>query len=393
MPSRTSSSANTALLALALGGLGIGSTEFAIMGLLPQVANGLRITIPQAGHLISAYALGVVIGAPIFAVLTAHMKRKPTLMMLMSIFTCGNALSAFAPGYHSMMLARFLAGLPHGAYFGIAAVTGAVLAGKGKRGHAISMIMMGLTIANVISVPLLTLMGQHIGWRWAFGVIAGIGLLTVLAIALIVPETGTSGASIKGELSALKQPQIWLTLLTGMIGFGGFFAVYSYITPMMTDVTGFSLTTVTLILSIYGLGMTTGNFLGGKTTDWNINKSIYLFGASMAITLLLFTLAIHHKATAVILVYFMGVSVSAYTVPLQARLMVVAEGAQNLAASMNHSALNLANALGAWLGGLVIAAGLGYVAPVWVGFILAIAGLICAFITFSLQKKTAKSHK
>ncbi|MFT4185608.1 MAG: MFS transporter [Micrococcaceae bacterium] len=380
-----------ALLAMAIGGLGIGTTEFAVMGLLPQVADGLSITIPQAGHIISAYALGVVVGAPLFAVLTAKWNRKVTLIMLMVLFTIGNTFSGLAVNYHMMMVFRFVSGLPHGAYFGIAAVTGAALVGKAKRGYAVSMVMMGLTIANVVSVPLITLLGQNIGWRWAFVIIGIIGLATILAIALVVPNvTADRNASMSKELTALKTPQVLLTLITGMIGFGGFFSVYSYITPTMTDVTGFTPAAVTVILSIYGLGMTTGNYIGGKAADWSIKKSIYIFGAGMATTLFIFTFAVHNKITAVILVFLMGSMVSAYTPGLQARLMEVANDAQNLAASLNHSALNIANALGAWLGGLVIAAGYGYVAPAWVGCVLALAGLVSAFIMFRLDKNNGQ---
>ncbi|MFT4246083.1 MAG: MFS transporter [Micrococcaceae bacterium] len=380
-----------ALLAMAIGGLGIGTTEFAVMGLLPQVADGLSITIPQAGHIISAYALGVVVGAPLFAVLTAKWNRKVTLIMLMVLFTIGNTFSGLAVNYPMMMVFRFVSGLPHGAYFGIAAVTGAALVGRAKRGYAVSMVMMGLTIANVISVPLITLLGQNIGWRWAFVIIGIIGLATILAIALAVPNvTADNNASMSKELTALKTPQVLLTLITGMIGFGGFFAVYSYITPTMTDVTGFTPAAVTVILSIYGLGMTTGNYIGGRAADWRIKNSIYIFGAGMAVTLFIFTFAVHSKITAVILVFLMGSMVSAYTPALQARLMEVANDAQNLAASLNHSALNIANALGAWLGGLVIAAGYGYVAPAWVGCALALAGLVSAFIMFSLDKNNGQ---
>ncbi|RZS87533.1 DHA1 family inner membrane transport protein [Motilibacter rhizosphaerae] len=365
------------LLALALGGFGIGTTEFATMGVLPDIASGVHVSIPTAGHLISAYALGVVVGAPLLAVATAKLPRKLVLLLLMVAFALGNLGSTVAPGYHSLLLARFASGLPHGAYFGIAAVVAASLVPVSRRGWSVSMVMTGLTIANLAGVPLSTLLGQHLGWRAAFAVVAGIGVLTVAAIAYAVPPVPVvDGASPARELTALRSPQVLLTLLTGSVGFGGFFAVYSYITPTLTKVTGYEEAAVPVVLALFGLGMTLGNLAGGRLADWSVDRTVALGLVAFIVALLVFTQAAHYVVPAALDVVLIG-GIGSATIPaLQMRLMDVAgDDAQALAAASNHSALNIANALGAWLGGVVIAAGHGYTAPAVVGAGLAVLGL------------------
>ena len=365
------------LTALALGGFGIGTTEFATMGVLPDIADGVGTSIPSAGHLISAYALGVVVGAPLLALAGAKLPRKALLLLLMVAFTVGNFASAVAPTYPTLMAARFVSGLPHGAYFGIASIVGASLVAPSRRGWAVSMMMMGLTVANVLGVPLSTVLGQGLGWRWTFVLVTVIGVLTVLAITAFVPAVAAlPGASAARELGALRSRQVWLTLLTGAVGFGGFFAVYSYITPTLTDVSGYRESAVPIVLALFGLGMTLGNMVGGRLADWSIDRTIFLGLVAVAVVLATFTVTAHAVVPAALTVFVLGGCGSAMIPALQTRLMDVAGDAQALAAAANHSALNVANALGAWLGGVVIDAGHGYTSPAWVGVGLAGGGIL-----------------
>lgn len=370
-----------AIASLAMGGFGIGTIEFAMMGLLPNVAEGVGVSIPDAGHLISAYALGVVVGAPILAAIAAKLPRKKVVLGLMALFTLGNFSSFFAPDFWSLFITRFISGLPHGAFFGVAAVIAASLVAPTKRGRAISMVMLGLSIANVIGVPAVTFIGQQYGWRLLFILVALIGALTVLCIWIFVPaQPVAAGASIRTELGALKRLQVWLALLIGIVGFGGFFAVYAYIAPTMTDVTGLASEWLPLVAALYGIGMVIGNVIGGRLADRSVMGSIYLMMGAIAAVLLVFSLAVRQPWSALPMVLLIGASGSMLVPALQTRLLDVSPGAPSLASSMNHSALNIANALGAFLGGLVIAWGWGYIAPALVGAGLAILGLgIAAF--------------
>ncbi|MBW4096415.1 MAG: MFS transporter [Acidobacteria bacterium] len=377
-----------AILALALGGFAIGTTEFAMMGLLPNVAAGVHVTEPEAGHLISAYALGVVIGAPAFAVLGARMPRKLLVLVLMSFLTIANISSFFAPEYWSLMITRFLSGLPHGAYFGVAAVIAASLVPPTKRGRAISMVMLGLSLANVVGVPLATFLGQQAGWRTLFLVVGGIGALTVAGIALFVPHVKADpGASIGSELVALKRVQTWLTLLVGVVGFGGFFAVYTYISPTMTSLAGFSSSFIPVIVGLYGLGMVAGNVVGGRLADRSVMGTIYWVMGGVAVVLVLFGAFVHVQWAALVLTFLVGAVGSMLIPSLQTRLLDVSPGAPSLASSLNHSALNVANALGAFLGGAVLNLGLGYTAPAMVGAVLAALGLGVALYSGSLDRR------
>lgn len=376
-PPRTPVPVWASLSALALGGFGIGTTEFATMGVLPDVTGDLGATIPQGGHLVSAYALGVVVGAPLLAVLAARLPRKMLLLALMAAFTVGNALSALAPGFGALEIARFASGLPHGAYFGIASIVAASLVPPGRRARAVARVMLGLTVANIVGVPLATTLGQTAGWRSTYWAVSGIGVLALVAVARLVPRVAAlPGASPRRELGALRRPQVLLALLVGAVGFGGFFAVYSYITPTLTEVSGFGAAGVPVALALFGLGMTVGTELGGRLADrWSVVPTIYAGMAASGVVLLLFTVTAHHPVTAAVTVFFIGASGSTALPALQTRLMDVAGDAQSLAAAGNHAALNVANALGAFLGGLVLAAGYGYTAPALVGAVLAAAGL------------------
>jgi DHA1 family inner membrane transport protein len=380
--------ANAAILALAIGGFAIGTGEFVSMGLLPNIAVGVGVSIPNAGHVISAYAIGVMVGAPLIAAFGAKMPRKRLLWALMAAFAIGNLASALAPNYPSLVIARFLSGLPHGAFFGIGAVVGASLVPANRRARAVSMMMTGLTVANVLGVPLTTLIGQQWGWRWPYAVVGILGMLTLAAVLLWVPERPADlAATMRTELSALRHPQVWLALLIGTVGFGGMFATYSYITPTMTTLAGFSETAVTGILAVYGVGMTLGVILGGRLADRALMPALYFGLTITAVVLFAFGYAVHTKPGAIVAVLVFGMAGSLLVPMLQTRLMDVARDGQSLAAALNHSTLNLANALGAWIGGVVLAHGLGYEWPSRIGGFLAVAGLAIALFSGWLDRR------
>ena len=394
-PSAPVKHANLALLALSIGGFAIGTGEFVSMGLLPNIATGINISIPTAGHVISAYAIGVMVGAPLIAAFTARWPRRKLLVALMALFALGNLASALAPNYGSLMIARFVAGLPHGAFFGIGAVVGASLVPANRRAWAFSMMMAGLTVANVVGVPLTTLIGQQWGWRWPYSLVGILAIVTLAAVLFWLPERRPAEfASMRTELSALRQPQVWLALLTGTVGFGGMFATYSYITPTMTTLAHFSETAVTALLAIYGLGMTVGVVLGGRLADRSLMPSLYVALVITALVLLLFGWAVQlGKPAAVVAVFVFGITGSLLVPMLQTRLMDVARDGQSLAAALNHSTLNLANALGAWLGGVVLSHGLGYQWPSRVGSLLAVAGLVVALASGWLDRRPGSEFR
>lgn len=380
-----------AVFALALGGFGIGTTEFVAMGLLPDIATGFGITEPTAGHVISAYALGVVVGAPVIAALTARWPRRALLLTLMAVFTLGNVASMLAPTYATLVTARFVTGLPHGAFFGIAALAAAHLMGPQNRAKAVAYVLCGLTVATVLGVPLASWLGQALGWRSAFGLVVGVGLVTLAAQWAWLPEQlrAMHVTSPLTELGALRRPQVWLAVLVGMIGFGGMFAVYTYISTTMTDVTGLPRSLVPVALMVFGLGMVVGNLIGGRLADISVVRALYLALGSLAVLLAAFSLGSHSPWTALPLLFGVGVAGSAVGPALQTRLMDVAHDAQALAAALNHSALNVGNATGAWVGGLVIAAGFGYTAPAAAGAALAVGGLLVFTVSVALQQRTA----
>lgn len=378
-----------AMLALSIGGFGIGTTEFVSMGLLPEMATTMNVSEPSAGHLISAYALGVVIGAPVIAILAARVPRRVLLLALMVAFTLGNLGTVFAPSFHELMASRFVAGLPHGAYFGVAALVAAHLAEPGKRAKAVAMVMMGLSIANVVGVPVATWVGQSFGWRSAFGIVTVIGALTVAAIVAWMPRLdGMPTTRAITELGALGRPQVWMTLIIAVVGFGGMFAVYTYIATTLTDVSGLSKAFVPVALMIYGLGMVAGNYAGGHIADRMLIRGMYISMTAIALSLFGFVFAAQNPYTALLFVFLIGASGSSMVPGLQTRLMDVAADAQTLAASLNHAAFNLANAIGAAVGGAVIAAGFGYTAPAAVGGVLALGGMVVLTAAVLMQKRS-----
>lgn len=382
-----------AMLALALGGFGIGTTEFVTMGLLPDIAQAMTVSEPTAGHAVSAYALGVVIGAPVLAALCARVPRKRLLIALMIAFTVGNAATVLAPNFESLVVARFVSGLPHGAYFGVASLAAATLAPAGQRAKAVAAVMLGLSAANVVGVPAATWLGQHLGWRDAFVVVALIGIATVAALARFVPElTGMKTTDPRTELGALRRSQVLLTLAVGAVGFGGMFAVYTYITTTLTDVAGMSIGFVPLVLMLFGLGMVAGNIVGGVFADRGVDRAVFVAMIAMALVLAGFVAAAHNPFTAAAGAFLVGATGAALAPALQTRLMDVAADAQTLAAALNHAALNIANAAGAWLGGLVIAAGLGYTAPAAVGAGLAVIGTLLFALTVLLSRRTTPAR-
>jgi len=392
-PVRTSRYVGLALFALAMGGFAIGTTEFMAMGLLPQVANGVDVSIPSAGHLISAYALGVVVGAPVLAFFGARLPRRGLLVALMTAYAAANALSAVAGSFGLLLLSRFLGGVPHGAYFGVASLVAASLAPRGREGRAVAMVMIGLSVANVVGVPAATWMGQTLGWRSAFWVAAALAMLTAALVTLFVPSCpGDADATGRRELRLFAEPQAWLTLLAGAIGFGGMFALYSYIAKVVTEVGGLEDGAVPVFLLAFGLGMVAGTFVAGALADWSVFRS--LLGSSLAMAVLLLTYAALAPAGwwALIPAFLVAVASSVLVVNLQLRLMSVAGEAQTLGAAMNHSSLNIGNALGAWIGGLVIAAGWGYRAPAVVGAGLALAGLGVLLLSATSARRTAAAE-
>jgi MFS transporter, DHA1 family, inner membrane transport protein len=374
------------LAALALGGFAIGTTEFVAMGLLPQIARGVAVSVPAGGHVVSAYALGVVVGAPLLAGLGARLPRRTLLVGLMAAFAAGNLLSALAPTYGLLLAARFVTGLPHGAYFGVAALVAADLAGPERRARAVSRVLLGLSVANVVGVPAATWLGQALGWRAAFAAAAILALLTVVSIAAVVPRTAPDrGATLRRELGALRRPQVLLAVATGAVGGGGMFAVYSYISPILTGRTGLPLAAVPAALGVWGLGMVAGSLVGGRLMDWRPVASMLGAFALMAALFALFSVTSLHPVAAIATVFALGLGLLLPT-GLQMRLMDVSADAQSLGAALNHSAFNAANALGAWLGGAVLAAGLGLTAPMFVAVGLTLAGMAIFTLALALER-------
>lgn len=379
-----------ALLALAVGAFGIGTTEFVMMGLLPEVANDLSISIPTAGHLVSAYALGVVIGAPLLAAVTARMPRRTVLIGLMALFVAGNALSAFAPDYHWLVAARFLSGLPHGAFFGVGAVVATNMVAPERKARSVSLMFLGLTMANVAGVPVATLMGQHLGWRATFLGVSAIGLAAMAALALLIPRGeahAAPAAGLRGELAALRSLPVWLALGTTVAGFGALFAAYSYITPMLTDAAGYADASVTVLLALFGVGATIGNLLGGRLADHSMRRTLFGGLLSLAAVLALFPVLMSTAWSAALAVALLGMAAFVTGSPLNLMVMEKASSAPSLASSANQAAFNLANAGGAWIGGLALAAGLGVTSPALVGAALAVLGLGVASVAYAVDRR------
>ncbi len=368
-----------------MGGFGIGTGEFAIMGLMPGVAADLGVTEPQVGHLISAYALGVVVGAPLLAIGGARLYRRHLLILLMSFYALGNIASALAPGYGSLLVFRFIAGLPHGAYFGVAALVAASLVPFNKRAKVVSLVMMGLTLALLIGNPLATILGQHLDWRYAFGFVGAIAALTGLMIVLFLPlNRQEERQSPFSEIRAFNRPEIWYPLAIGSIGFAGMFCVFSYMAPTLLEVTGVNPFWIPIALAVFGLGGFVGNILGSWLFDRLQFRSVgwmLLWSISM---LLLYPYATETIWTMLVMCFLVALMVGLGPA-LQTHLMDVAHGAQTLAAASHHAAFNVANALGPWLGGMAISAGLGWQSTGYVGATTAVAGLAIFLLAWRQQ--------
>ena len=378
--------AGMAELALAIGGLAIGTGEFASMSILPLVAQDLGTTLPDMGHMISAYALGVVIGAPLITIFMARMPRRMMLMLLMLMYAVGNILGALAPTPGLLILARFVAGIPHGAYFGVAALVAAALVTPDKRAQAVGRVMLGLTVANIFGVPLATWLGQVMGWRSAFAIVGALALLTVAMVFVFLPFIAAGNSSIRGELGVFRRLQVWLTLLMVAIGFGGMFAMYTYVTPTLQQLTHASPLEISVLLGMIGVGMTVGSLAGGWFADRNQTATIFGVLIWESLVLAAFAWTSSNLWLAGLNLFLIGTGIA--VVPaVQTRLMDVAGDAQTVAAALNHSAFNIANALGAWAGGLTIAAGYGLQSTALVGALLPLGGIVVLGISLAVDRR------
>lgn len=375
-----------AQVALALGGFAIGTTEFAAMSFLPAFAADLHVDAPTGGHAVSAYALGVVVGAPLLAVLGARLERRMLLMALLIWFAVGSVLSAFAPNFASLILLRFLTGLPHGAYFGIAVLLAAGMVDPSRRGAAVGRILMGLTVATTIGAPIASLIAQWLGWRVGFALIGVLALVAVTLILSMVPkQLPVAGASPLRELGGLRRPQVWFALGIAAVGFGGLFAVYTYLVSTLEIATKATPGAVAIVLAIFGLGMTFGNFVAPVIARLGVMRAVGVFLVWSAFATALYPLSVLNLMSISLAVFAIGCGGGLGTV-LQMRLMDTAGDGQGLAASLNHSAFNVANALGPWLGGMAIAAGHGWASTGWVGFGLAVGGLAIWGVAVALDR-------
>jgi MFS transporter, DHA1 family, inner membrane transport protein len=380
-----------ALLALSLGGFAIGTGEFVVMGLLPQVASDLSVSIPRAGELISAYALGVVVGAPLLTAASVRYPRKPVLMVLMSWFAVGNLISALAPSFGLVLLARFATALPHGAFFGSGAVVAGSLVERGRSNSAIAMVFAGLTVANIVGVPLTTVLGQHAGWRAVYALVGVIAALAVLAIWLAVPKAAApvEQPSLRMELRVFAKPGVWVVLAMVMLGGGGMFATFSYITPMMTHEAGYADSSMIWLLMLFGTGMTIGNLVGARLADRNPSRALLMSIVAQIVVAVAFLAADHNRVTAAIAVFLFPLAALAGLPTLQGRIIALAGGAPNLAAASMQAGFNIANSIGAYLGGLAIAGGFGYGSPNAVAALLGVVGLGFAVASVRLERSRA----
>jgi len=367
---------SAALFALAVGAFAIGTTEFTPMGLLPVIADGVQVSIPTAGMLVSAYAVGVMLGAPVMTLLFSRFGKRAALMGLIVLFTVGNLLSAFAPSYATLLLSRLVTSLNHGAFFGIGAVVAASVVPRDKQASAIAAMFMGLTIANIGGVPAATWIGQQVGWRLAFGGTAMLGLLTIAALWLALPkgEPGTR-PDVRRELKVLARPEVLLAMGTTVLGAGAMFALYTYVAPVLAEITHASPGFVAFALVLIGIGFTLGNMLGGKLADWSLDGATKIILVLLAIIMALLPLVMTTHLGAAIGLVVWGAAAFGVVPPVQMRVMQAAAQAPGLASSVNVGAFNLGNALGAALGGFVIGQGLGYAAVPLVGAALAAGGL------------------
>ncbi|BCW65932.1 MFS transporter [Arthrobacter sp. NicSoilB4] len=378
------------LIALALGGFGIGLTEFVIMGLLPEVAADFRVSEATAGWLISGYALAVVVGALLLTAAVTRFERKPVLAVLMVLFIAGNLVSAVAPDYWTMMAGRIIAALAHGAFFGIGAVVAASMVAPTKKAGAIAIMFTGLTAANVLGVPFGTMLGQAAGWRSTFWAITGIGVLALVGILTLVPNTGSGDATsggLRGELRAFRSGQVWLSILVTILGYGGMFGAFTYIAFTLTEVTGFTASTVPWLLILFGVGLFIGNTAGGKAADRNVDRTLLVALSALVVVLVAFALTAGNQQLTIASMVLLG-GFGFATVPgLQMRVMKYATTAPTLASGANIGAFNVGNALGAWMGGVTISAGLGYTSPIWAGAGITLLGLAVMVFAAAAAKR------
>ncbi|MFE0801594.1 MFS transporter [Streptomyces sp. NPDC058812] len=380
------------LIALALGGFGIGLTEFGIVGLLPEVAGDFDVSEAVAGYLVSGYALSVAIGAVGLTAAVARLDRKKVLVGLMVLFIGGNLISAIAPTYSLLMVGRIVAALCHGAFFGVGAVVASDMVAENKKGSAIALMFGGLTAANVLGVPLGTFLGQQFGWRSTFWAITVIGVIALIGIQVLVPRAGTDGqASLRSELAVFRRGQVWVSLALSILAFGGVIGGYTYIAFTLTEVSGFATSTVPWLLVLFGVGTFIGNFFGGKAADKSLNAALIGILGALAVVMSLFALTAESKIATVVALLLMGTIGLAASPGLMVRIMKYAEDAPTMASGANVAAFNVGNALGAWIGGLTIAAGYGFVSPLWVGAGLALAGLVVV-LTGSLGGRSTASN-
>jgi len=380
---------NKSLVALALGGLAIGMTEFTMMGVLEDFAKDLNISIPKAGNFISMYAMGVMVGAPTLIMATSKFAPKKVLMFFMLLFAVFNGLFVIAPSYTTLLIARFLSGLPHGAFFGVGSVVASQLATKGKEAQAIAFMFMGLTVANLVGVPLGTWLGQVFHWRYTFGIIAMLGFVTILAVQLWIPNLKNSNeGSLVKQLSFFKKWQAWVLIAMISIGTAGLFAWISYISPLITEVAKLSKETVPVIMILIGLGMFFGNLIGGKIADTlSPNKATIISFTAMAISLVVVYFTSEIKFMAYVMSFITGLIAFTIGSPIQMMLINNGKGSETLAAAAGQASFNIGNALGAYLGGIPIAMHYGYNSQLWVGIVMALAGAIIATIFMRLQPK------
>ncbi|WP_092806168.1 MFS transporter [Rhodococcus globerulus] len=382
------------LIALAMGGFGIGLTEFVIMGLLPEVSADFEVTEAVAGYLISGYALSVAIGAILVTAAVIRFERKKVLLSLMVLFIIGNLMSALAPSYEVMMGGRIVAALCHGAFFGIGSVVAAGMVAPDKRAGAIAMMFSGLTIANVLGVPFGTMLGQQFGWRSTFWAITVIGIVALIGIAALVPTTPapTAGGGLRGELGAFRNKQVWLSIAITILGYGGMFGAFTYIAFTLTEVSGFAASSVPWLLILFGSGLFVGNVLGGKAADRSLTKALVWILAILTVVLIVFAATAESKVMTVISLFFMGAFGFATVPGLQMRIMNYASEAPTMASGANIAAFNVGNALGAWLGGLTIAAGLGFTSPIWMGAAVTVAGLLVLIVAAKIDRTTVSEQ-
>lgn len=387
---------NIALFALALGGFAIGVTEFASMGLLPNIATDMlpgladnpEEQISQAGIIITVYALGVVIGAPLVTAFAAKFSQTKLSIWLLAAFVLATAASALAPTFESLVVARFVSGLPHATYFGAAALIAGRLMGPGNQGRGIAIAMVGLPIANIVGVPLATWIGQVVGWQWAYGLVTVLFIVTFVLVVCFVPRyPGTPHTTALSSLSGFKNVRVWIMVAAGSVGFGGFFAVYAYVAEVATRVTDLPSAAVPWVLAAIGVGMTLGTVLGGRAADINGNRTLIIGFSLFISSLLLYCLVAANTVGLFASVLLLGFT-SSLTIPaMQARFIRIAREHELMGAAVSHAAFNIGNALGAWLGGVVIAAGFGYLSPGWIGFVLAAAGLLFVLISVAVQRR------